>query len=144
MKIIYNASTGVLVSTMGDIQLPAVGEMVAEGNFMEMTKAPRYYMYNGGFVVPRNEDDVLAEIASENFSFETFVGQLFQEMPLARTKALGVQTGTLQWLVTWKNWPGVVEFMKLLVHDGDATQAEADTIKAAFARQGVNLDNYAS
>lgn len=143
MKIIYNAMTNVLVSTLGDTHLPGPGELSAEVAFVSLTKPARYYKFNGVFIVPRSDKEVVAEIAAENFSFELLVGALFQKLSMARIKALGNQTANLQWLVTWKNWEGINAFIQLLVADGDATQDEAKAIKECFALQGINLDDYA-
>jgi hypothetical protein len=144
MKILYNVSTGVVITTNADFCVPGQGEALAEGNFMEMTQAPYYYKYNGSFVTPRGEDEVASELAVKNFSFESFVGTLFQKLPFNRVKDLGVQTGTLEWLVTWKNWTGISAFFNLLLADQTITPEEAVIIKDCFLLQGINLDNYAA
>lgn len=140
MKILYNVQSSVLTCTNAEYRAPGIGEALAEGDFMVMDRGPEWYRYNSSFVVLRSDEEVKAEFASSAFSFELLVGALFQQVSMARIKALGVHTANLEWLVTWKNWPGVVAFLNLLLADAEISQAELDIIKACFLYQNLDLD----
>lgn len=142
MKIIYKKGTGEIVSTAGDFQIPAEGEEVAQGAFMELTKPLNYYRFNGSFITPRNTAEVDLEIALANFSFDKFMEEFTKALSLDRVKALGLNTMTLQWLVSSKSWVKVYEFLLLLVTDNDITEEEATKIKACFLLQGVDIDGF--
>ena len=140
MKIIYKKQTGILVSVMGEYSNPCDDEDIAEVGNIQMDKLPRYYVYNGAFVAPRHPSIVDAEIASEKFNSDTWIGMMMESLGVTKIKALGSHFTLLQWMVGQKKWKEIFEFIQEMISDNDITTEEAEKIKACFLSQGVDLN----
>ena len=145
MKIIYNVTTKVLVSCEGEHRLPVAGEAAAEGSFMPMDREPRYYLYNGTFVVPRDENEVFREIAAEAFNVELFEGALFAALlgDALSTSALRSEFAILKSFVTGtKRFDLMKQYLAWLVLKEVATEADVTVISGILLQQQIDLTTY--
>lgn len=142
-KLKYKIADGDVVS-MGstpDIQSGA-GERVVSVDFEIPQEPLNHFTFNGESLVRKAQPVIDKMEAEQNFSYHVLMGELNQTMDPMSILKLGPYTGVLQSMIDWKNWPGIKTFLGGMVQANIATAEEVALIKAAFAKQNIEIDTY--
>lgn len=119
------------------------GYLITEVQFQIPSDPLKNYRFNGSMLM-RKSDDVIARFdAVDNFNFDLLTGDLNQTLsPQSAFKLRHEIAPMREYIVYWKNFTGVKNLMNGLLAGGVATQEEYDQVKACFANQNINLDEF--
>ena len=128
---------------MGDALTPKDDYTITEVDFPIPSDALVHYTFSGVMLMRKSENAVARLDAVERFNFDVLTGKLNQTLsPESAFKLRHEIAPMREYLSYWKNFAGVKALVAGLLAVGLATQDEYDQVKACFADQNINLDEF--
>ncbi len=145
MKIKYKTQTGEIIC-MGDMPLLQAGnnEVVADVSFDIPSEPLNYFTFDGFNLIRKDQSVIDAMNAVNNFDVNLMLGAMGLTFTGADSVLLAPYLSAIQNYASapFRNFKGIKDFIAGLVLMGKATQGQADSLKAIFAQQGIDLASY--